>query len=350
MPTKLYSKIYQEAARELAAGRKVTVLTKLNGRCPLSPTKSLLTQADLASQEAAASPERELARAAWEKGRLQYAQDREGALCIAEPYLPESRLIILGGGHIGKPLAEFGAQCGFAVTVADDRPAFANPQRFPRASSVFCESFERCFPLLQINPSAFLVIVTRGHRHDMDCLRQALRLEPAYTGMIGSRRRVGAIMKQLADEGYPADRLAAVRSPIGLDIGAVTPEEIAIAILAEVIQHKRRGMSAGWPQWDREVLEDMLQEQEEPRALATILETRGSTPREAGAKMLLWASGKTTGSIGGGCGESQVIASARDIIRDGGCQITEVDMTGEIAENDGMVCGGAMKVLIEQYR
>jgi xanthine dehydrogenase accessory factor len=345
----LYDKIYREAAGELAAGRKVTILTTLDSRCPLSPTKSLFKEADFASQEAAAGPERELARTAWESGQLRYAQDQAGSFCIAEPYFPEARLIILGGGHIAKPLAEFGAKCGFAVTVADDRPAFANRQRFPLASHVFCESFERCFPLLDVNPSAFVVIVTRGHRHDMDCLRQTLKLDAAYTGMIGSRRRVQAIMRQLAAEGYPEDKLAAVRSPIGLAIGAVTPEEIAVSILAEVIQHKRKTMNARWPQLEREVLEDMLREQEEPGALITIIETRGSAPREAGAKMLLRAGGKTTGSIGGGCGESQVIGLARDVIRDGGCRIAELDLTGEIAENDGMVCGGTMKVVIERY-
>ncbi|MEL7623209.1 MAG: XdhC/CoxI family protein [Clostridiales bacterium] len=344
----LQHEIYQEALAELAAGRRSLVLTKLNRRCADAPAKILFKEAGPASIAEDESPHGKLVRAAWAKGRLQYSEDKEGNVLIAEPYVPESRLIILGGGHIALPLAEFGAKCGFAVTVTDDRPAFANHQRFPLASNVFCESFERCFPLLNIDKSAFVVIVTRGHRHDMDCLRQVLKLDTAYTGMIGSRRRVQAIMRQLADEGYPEEKLAAVCSPIGLDIGAVTPEEIAISILSEVIRYKRKSSNANWAQSDKEVLAEMEKAGAEPRALVTVIETKGSVPREAGAKMILWPQGKTLGSIGGGCSESEVIKQAYDVIRNGGYKIIDIDMTGDVAENEGMVCGGIMKVIVEQ--
>ncbi len=344
----LQREIYQEALAELRSGGRAVVLTTLNSRCPDAPAKFLFKEADLASKAEPASLREKLVWTAWQKGSLQYSEDKAGNLLIAEPYVPESRLIILGGGHIALPLAEFAAKCGFAVTVTDDRPSFANEQRFPLARSVFCESFERCFSLLNIDKSAFVVIVTRGHRYDMDCLRQVLKLDTAYTGMIGSRRRVQAIMRQLADEGYPAEKLAAVCSPIGLDIGAVTPEEIAVSILSEVIRYKRKSPYANWTQLDKEVLAEMEKEKAEPRALVTIIETKGSVPREAGAKMILWPYGKTLGSIGGGCSESDVIKQAYDVIRHGGYKIIDVDMTGEVAENEGMVCGGTMKVIVEQ--
>lgn len=345
----LQHEIYQEALGELAAGRRSLVLTKLNCRCADAPAKILFKEAGLTSIAEDESPHGKLVGDAWLKGRLLYSEDNEGNILIAEPYVPESRLIILGGGHIALPLAEFGAKCGFAVTVTDDRPAFANRQRFPLASNVFCESFERCFPLLNIDKSAFVVIVTRGHRHDMDCLRQVLKLDTAYTGMIGSRRRVQAIMGQLAVEGCPQEKLAAVCSPIGLDIGAVTPEEIAISILSQVIRHKRQSPNANWAQSDKEVLAEMEKAAgAEPRALVTVIETKGSVPREAGAKMILWPQGKTLGSIGGGCSESEVIKQAYDVIRNGGYKIIDIDMTGDVAENEGMVCGGIMKVIVEQ--
>ena len=104
-----------------------------------------------------------------------------------EYYKPEERLIILGGGHVSWPLALFGAECGFAVTVVDDRPSFANRERFPKARQILCESFERCFDKLHITSSDYVAVVTRGHRYDMECLRKLLSgREPAYVGMMGS--------------------------------------------------------------------------------------------------------------------------------------------------------------------
>lgn len=343
--------LYQELLAELEAGRSAVVLTKMNPGSPdgAPPLKSLIRAAELAKEEGAGSMDRSLALAALDRGSLRYCRDRQGNLFLAEPYLPQSRLIILGGGHIAKPLSAFAAQCGFSVTVADDRPAFANRERFPLADNVICESFARCFPLLKINRSAFIVIVTRGHRHDLDCLRQALKLETAYTGMIGSRRRVRAVMEQLAAEGYSRESLAAVRSPIGLEIGARTPEEIAVSILAEVIQYKRRHTQADWPELDSGVLAELGEKREDVRAVVTVIETRGSVPRGVGAKMIVWPQGKILGSIGGGCSESAVIQSAYAVIRDGGQRIVDIDMTGEAAEDEGMVCGGTMKVVIEQY-
>lgn len=345
---KEHREIYREALAEPAAGRRSLLLTKLNRCFADKPVKVLFKEADFASMTKDGSPQEKIIQAAWKKGRLQYSEDTAGNILIAEPWVPHSRLIILGGGHIALPLAEFAAKCGFAVTVTDDRPSFANHQRFPLASNVFCESFERCFPLLSINESAFVVIITRGHRHDMDCLRQVLKLNTAYTGMIGSRRRVQAIMRQLSDEGYSPEKLAAVCSPIGLDIGAVTPEEIAVSILSQVIHYKRNSPNANWAHLDKEVLAEMGKEAAEPRALVTVIETKGSVPREAGAKMIIWPQGKIIGSIGGGCSESQVIKEAYQIIRNGGYKIIDIDMTGDVAENEGMVCGGIMKVMVEQ--
>jgi xanthine dehydrogenase accessory factor len=346
-----YQAVYKNVCEELAAGRRAVVVTRLrrDAKGCGAPVKSIVREPVPESGEGADGAERKLARRALEEGRLQYAEDKQGSTWLAEPYFPASRLIILGGGHIAKPLAEFGAKCGFSVTVADDRPEFANKGRFPAADQVICESFDRCFERLPVNRSAFVVIITRGHRHDMDCLRRVLGFETAYTGMIGSRRRVRAAMEQLASEGFPRERLEAVRAPIGLDIGAETPEEIAVSILSEVIRYKRKLGHAHWPAPDREVLEELCESREDGRALVTIVETKGSVPREAGAKMVVWPYGKILGSIGGGCSESAVMQTAYDVIQNGRYTIVHVDMTGEVAEEEGMVCGGTMKVLIEPY-
>jgi xanthine dehydrogenase accessory factor len=345
-----YSEIYAAVQKEIDKGNKAVLITDLNSHAAVSEqiNKKLMAEQDLADPGRKEYTASELAKEALKTGRLQPYHDQSGRLFIAEPYFPESRLIILGGGHIAKPLAEFGAKCGFSVTVVDDRIDFANDTRFPLAHRVICESFDRCVPLLNINKSTFVVIITRGHRHDIDCLREILPLETAYTGMIGSKRRVRAAMEQLMGEGLPHEKLKIVRAPIGLDIGGITPEEIAVSILAELIQYKRKKSETNWPELDKNVLDELSLEQSDPRAIVTIIETKGSVPRDLGAKMIVWADGRTIGSIGGGCSEGEVIGVAYDVIRNGGYEIVDVDMTGEVAENEGMVCGGTMKVLIEK--
>lgn len=280
----------------------------------------------------------------------------ENESILIEPFFPKPRLIILGGGHIAKPLAEFGTKVGFSVVVADDRPTFANSNRFPEANEVICEDFEKVFSLLNIRESDFVVTVTRGHRHDGVCLRNTLKYNPAYIGMIGSKRRVREMMSQLVDEGYCKERLEQVNSPIGLDIGAVTPEEIAVSIIAEVISFRRalgtklsNSVKFNWPEFDSDVINETCQQSEIPKALITIIGSKGSVPRKAGAKMIVWLDGRVMGSIGGGCSEANIITLARDVILNKGYSIEHVDMTGVVAEDEGMVCGGTMDVLIEAF-
>ncbi|MDT3697791.1 MAG: XdhC family protein [Thermincola sp.] len=160
---------------------------------------------------------------------------------LLEPAPAPVELLILGGGHIAKPLAAMAAILGYRVTVVDDRPAFANSARFPGASRVICQDFGRALQDLEIGPTAFIVIVTRGHRHDKVCLKAVVSQPTAYLGMIGSRRRVKALLAELLEEGIPAGQVERIHSPIGLNIGAETPEEIAVSILAELINVHRDG-------------------------------------------------------------------------------------------------------------
>jgi xanthine dehydrogenase accessory factor len=175
-----------------------------------------------------------------------------------------------------------------------------------------------------------------------------LRCETAYTGMIGSRRRVAAARQQVLDEGYPKEKVDALRSPIGLPHRCGDAEEIAVSILAEVIQFKRKLAGGVWPPLDTAVLGALCEKTAEKRALVTVIQTKGSTPREEGAQMIVHADGRIIGSIGGGCSESGVMTEAYDVIRDGGCRLVDIDMTGDVAEDEGMVCGGTMLVAIEQ--
>lgn len=277
--------------------------------------------------------------------------EEESANLYTDPLTPQERLIILGGGHIAMPLCDFAAKCDFKVTVVDDRPSFANAERFPAADQIICDSFENAIAGLRLTPYDFVVVITRGHRHDADCLRALFgQREPAYLGMIGSRRRVRGLLDMLTEEGLDAERLAKICTPIGLAIGAVSPAEIAISIISQVIEYKRTKSGGNrlinQSDLDLPVIEALM-EVKEPVALVTVIETKGSTPRGAGAIMYINKEGRIVGSIGGGCSEGAILRDALDIIGTGTYKVIDIDMTGEVAESEGMVCGGTMKVLVE---
>lgn len=277
--------------------------------------------------------------------------ESEGCNVYTDPLTPRERLIILGGGHIALPLCEFAAKCDFAVTVVDDRPEFANTERFPWAKQVICGDFDAALAGLHITPYDYVVIITRGHSHDADCLRCLLRQrEAAYTGMIGSRYRVSAQMQMLREEGFDAERLERVCTPIGLSIGAATPVEIAVSILSQLIEYKRV-KSAGTrlindSDLDVTVIEELMKVQE-PVGLATVIETRGSSPRGAGAMMYVYPNGRIVGTIGGGSGEARILKETREIIGTGRYRVVEINMNSSVAAADGMACGGVMSVLVE---
>lgn len=279
--------------------------------------------------------------------------EKKETLTVKEPLFPKERLIVLGGGHIGLALCDFASKCGFEVTIVDDRPAFANNERFPLASSVVCENFTKAILDLKVTPFDYVVVITRGHRNDAECLRALLPgHEPAYLGMIGSRRRVKGLLEMLIEEGYDKDKISRICSPIGLKIGAVTPEEITISILSEIIAYKRLPEVNKKPRiinnsdLDYYMIE-YLAKDHSPKSIVTVIETVGSTPRGTGAKMCVDPHGNIKGSIGGGCSEGAVIRDAIDIIGTGEYKTFFIDMRGEVAESEGMVCGGTMTVLIE---
>ncbi len=160
-----------------------------------------------------------------------------------ERVAPPPELVIVGAGHIARPLCAIGSLMGWRVIVLDDRPEFARSERFPEADRVVIADFDEPFADVPIGPRTRLVLVTRGHRYDYDCLEAlaAAGARPAYLGMIGSQRRVRAAFEQLAADGFDAAWLEGVYAPIGLDIEAETPAEIAVAIAAEIVLVERGG-------------------------------------------------------------------------------------------------------------
>jgi xanthine dehydrogenase accessory factor len=192
------------------------------------------------------------AREAMDRGRpgvRSFSPGRDGSLgmqggevdvffdVIARP----PQLVIVGAGHIAMPLAQLGALLDFRVTVLDDRAEFATAERFPGASQILVGPYRETIESLPVDRDSYVVLVTRGHVHDQACLEVMLRRETGYIGMIGSRTRVRTVMRHLAEEGYPVERLQAVHAPVGLDIGAHTPAEIALSIMAEIVCARRGG-------------------------------------------------------------------------------------------------------------
>ncbi len=160
---------------------------------------------------------------------------------FVEPILPQPLLYIFGGGHISSAVARVAGASGFSVNVADDREAFSNTERFPMAEKLYT-TYEDAFAQIVPNASSYLLIVTRGHRDDMRVLAWAVRTDARYIGMIGSKRKVLSVYKALEKEGYSPEEFERVHAPVGLDIGALTPEEIAVSITAELIAVRRNAV------------------------------------------------------------------------------------------------------------
>ena len=167
---------------------------------------------------------------------------------FATPLLPPYRVILFGGGHICLHLAKLIKMMGFLLVVAVDRAEFASHERFPEADEIWQTPFETVLQGRSISPNDYLVIATRGHLYDLTVLYQALKTKAGYIGMIGSRRKKNLIYQKLQEWGVTQDALETVHAPIGIDINAQTPEEIAVSIVAELIAQRRAGwkLKKGW--------------------------------------------------------------------------------------------------------
>lgn len=263
----------------------------------------------------------------------------------------EKRIVICGGGHVAIPVIQISRMIGFEVIVLEDRPQYADHARKAGADRVLCEPFAEGLDKIAGNADTYFVIVTRGHRYDQICLEKISRKEHAYIGMIGSRRRVAMVKKNLMEAGCSQKILDEMYSPIGLNIGAESPAEIGVAIMGEIIEVKnKKKRTYGY---SKEIMNAILdpQESDGKKVLATIIARRGSAPQGVGTKMLICQSGRCVGTIGGGCMEADVLQKAKAMMFAGEqevkARICHVDMSGDEAQEEGMVCGGQVDVLLE---
>ncbi len=289
-------------------------------------------------------------RATEDTGILRFGKTRVFIECFGG----NDHLVICGAGHVSMAVIRIGKSIGFDVTVLEDRAEFADGARRAGADQVICASFEEGLKKVPGSRFAYFVIVTRGHRYDMLCLKKILEKENGYVGMMGSRRRAGLAREQLLEEGIKKELLARVHMPIGLPIGAESPEEIAVSVMAEIIQHKNKKKQAEG--YRDEILEalDIRDTRRNKAVLAEIVWRKGSAPRAVGAKMLIGEDGTLTGTLGGGCMEAEVIWAAGQMLGDesgsGDHRLVKLDLTTERAEGEGMVCGGTQLVYLEKRR
>ena len=177
-------------------------------------------------------------------GKNEYVVASDRTEMFVEGFTTPPTLVIMGGGHVGKATSRLAHILGFRIYVVDDRPEFANKERFPEAEETVVADYSRGLDNIPINANTFILAATRGHRYDDLALEAAVKTPASYIGLLGSRRKTIMIYQRLAAEGISPERLKAVRAPVGLDIGALTPDELAVSIMAEIIMHQH-GSSGG---------------------------------------------------------------------------------------------------------
>ena len=250
------------------------------------------------------------------------------------------RWVILGGGHISLALADLGKLLGFHVTVVDDRKEFVNRERFPQVDCLICDDFDCVFDKIPDFSQTYYIVVTRGHQADSICAKQICKRKYAYFGMIGSRAKVAKTKENLLAAGVLQKQIDTLHAPIGLPIGAVTPEEIAVCIAAEIIQVKNRKPR-------KTISDEFLQTvcTQKSGVVAVIVEKDGSAPREAGARMFVQNGHIVCGTIGGGAIEQHAIKHCAEMQQ----QQNMFDVQRYVLHNKdsaslGMICGGSNMV------
>lgn len=271
-----------------------------------------------------------------------------GRTWYAERLVQEPELVICGGGHISQELALLADYLEYPYVILDDREEFCSRERFPRAAECICGPFAEGLKKHACSGNAYYIIVTRGHRADMECLELILQLPHGYVGMIGSRGKVAKTMSALEAKGFSKEELGAVHAPIGLQIGGETPKEIAISIAAQLIQEKNRENPSSY--LDQPMMRTIRQES---GILVTITGKRGSAPRGTGSRMLVGKNGILGGTIGGGVVEYEAEKKARALIEalPEGQVVTETyRVNNDSAAALGMWCGGEVDVMFERLR
>ena len=265
--------LYDEIVRLRKLGQKCAIATivQVNGSIPSFESAKILVREDgsFMGTVGGGCVEAEVWNAArevieTEKPRhlsFSLGQDAaydEGLICggqlniFVEPVIPQPRAFIFGGGHVSKGISKIATLAGFSTSIIDNREAFANKERFPEAEATYAEEYEDVFPKLPVNSSSYIIIVTRGHRDDMRVLRWAVNTQARYIAMIGSKRKTISVVHELEKEGISREAFDKVFAPMGLEIGAELPEEIAISVVAEMIA-VRRAPDTDWRQLSKSI-------------------------------------------------------------------------------------------------
>lgn len=277
-----------------------------------------------------------------------FCQGKDGEFLFVEMAGKEDRLVICGAGYVGFALAKLAVFSGIRTIILEDRADFAGKAEASGADKVLCGPFEEEIRGLEDDKATAYVIMTRGHSYDKKCLLEIACKKSYYVGMMGSKTRAAMMREELKNSRISDDWISRLHSPVGLDIGAQTPEEIAVSVLAEIIlERSRTGMSMrnGYEVFCR-ALQNMGDG--ERFVLSTILERRGSAPRKEGTHFIVTESGKTFGTIGGGKLEADIIQASKDMLAHREeYRIEESDLNNRDAAAEGLVCGGHVKVLME---
>ena len=271
----------------------------------------------------------------------------DGQRVFAERFGAVPQLVVCGGGHVGASVVRLAKLLGLPVCALEDRPEFAGQLRQAGADPVLCLPFEEGLAAVSGGAECYFVVVTRAHSCDVQCLTAILQKPAAYVGMMGSRGRAALVRRQLTEAGLDPARVEQLHAPIGLAIGAKTAEEIALSILAQIVQVKStRSLTEGFPPAILEAFRAL----QTPAVLATIVSRHGSTPREVGSKMLVLPEGRAVGSVGGGIMEYRIQQLAGKMLAGAAAPAQLVDLTTDGTGDDAAIaaCGGSMQVFLQR--
>lgn len=253
------------------------------------------------------------------------------SLIREEWFTPQPHLFVCGCGHVGREVATIAAQLDFRVTVFDNREDLANREHFPFVEQVICDSYENLEQYME--PNTYYVVVTPEHKADLLCVSKILSSQYAYLGMMGSKKKVAATFENLRKANFSEEQIGTIFAPIGLAIGAVTPAEIAISILGQIIREKNKTHTASA---DRTLLET-----KKSGVLCVITKKNGSAPRGVGSMMLV-GEDEVLGTIGGGETEFHAIEYAKEITS---IMTREYVLNNKSAKGLDMICGGSIEVM-----
>ena len=270
----------------------------------------------------------------------------EDRTLILEVLNPDINVIIFGAGHVSLPVIKLLKEMEMHVTVYDDREGFDEWAYGAGADKVVIGNYDELTKNIESDENTYFIIVTQGHSSDEVCLENIIEKPFGYIGMIGSRHRIRHYHERFLEKGFTEEQWEKIHTPIGLPIKANTPFEIAVSILAEIIQVKNTKVTEKG--YISKIVEIMQENPEGEYVMATVVERRGSAPRDLGAKMLVAANGDFYGTVGGGKMERRVLDEAKEVMKTGSPLFHYHDMTNVEAWETSSVCGGKMRVFIEK--